>query len=219
MRRGFDVEVGFLDIGRRRIVAAVEPDQQAGVMAEAQHLRTQRGSGDGEVFRGPGLPPFPVIAAAPAEHDEDSILVGKIEEVVGVEFSFEADGVEVQIAHHAELLPQPRGIGAQQHVLRPASAADEDGFAVDAEEAAAAVSCKFRGDFADAELDGLLVHRLPLAAEAHGESLKVRIAHLPGPPELRIMDAQLRELLGGEGDGALFVRGKMHGPLESDAGR
>ena len=85
--------------------------------AQAQHLRTERGGGNGEILRGPVLPLLPVVTAAPAEHDQDSLLVGEMEEGVGFELALEADGVEVHIADQAELVLQAGFIGAQQHVL------------------------------------------------------------------------------------------------------
>jgi len=136
---GFDFEIGVFDVGGRRAVAAVEPDEQAGVVPQAQHLVVQGRGGDGQIGWGPVLPVLPVVAAAPAEHHEDTLLVGEVKELLGFKFAFQANGVEVHLADELELLAQAFGVGAQQHVLRPAGAADEDAFAVDAEESAAVV--------------------------------------------------------------------------------
>ncbi len=161
-------------------------------MAKAQHLRTQRCFGDLQIFRSPGGPFLPVIAAAPAEHDENSLLVGEVEEVFGLELAFEADGVEVHVAHHAELIAQPVAIGAEQHVLRPSGAADEDRLAVHAEEAAAR-GCELGSNFADSELNCLFVRDLALRVGFNGKRFKMRLAHLPGPPELWMRNAQRRK--------------------------
>ena len=93
----FHLEIGFLDFRDRRIVAAIEPDQQAGVMAKAEHLRAQGRCGDGEVLRRPVFPVLPVIAAAPAEHDKNAAFVGEAEKVLGFEFAFQTDGVEIHV--------------------------------------------------------------------------------------------------------------------------
>ena len=53
---------------------------------------------------------------------------------------------------------------------------------------------EFRSDLADSE--STLAHRyVALSGEAHREALQMRLAHLVGPPELRIVDAQGRKLL------------------------
>ena len=69
--------------------------------ANTQHLRAKRCGCDVESSRLPLIPVLPVIAAAPAEHDEDSLLVGEMEEFVGLHLAFEADGIEVHVADHA----------------------------------------------------------------------------------------------------------------------
>ena len=125
--------------------------------------------------------------------------IGEMKELIGFELAFEANGVQVHVAHQAELVAQAVLIGAQQHVLRPAAAANQNALAVHAEETAA-VGREFRGDFADAEVHALLVGHLACDAEAHGEALQMRLAHLVRPPELGIVNAQLRELLGREDD-------------------
>ena len=97
------------------------------------------------------LPVLPVVAAAPAEHHEDALLIGQMEELLGFELAFEADGVEVHVAHHVELVTQALVVGAQQHVLRPACAANQNRLAVYAKQTAA-VGGEFRCDLADAEI-------------------------------------------------------------------
>ena len=61
----------------------------------------KRGRGDGQIVGLSSLPVLPVVAAAPAKHDQDALLIGEMEELIGFELAFEANGVEVHVAHHA----------------------------------------------------------------------------------------------------------------------
>ena len=156
MRVRLDLEIGALHFGRRRIVAAIEPDEQAGVLAEAQHLRAERGCGNGEVLGRPVLPVFPVIAAAPAEHDENSRSSARRKKSSVSSLPSRRMVLRFMSRTRSNLVAQAVLVGAQQHVLRPAGAANENGLAVDAEEAAA-VGGQLGGDFANAEVDALFV--------------------------------------------------------------
>ena len=201
---GLDLQVSLLDVGGRRIVASVEPHQKAGMVTQTKHLRAERCRSDGQVLRRPILPLFPVIAAAPAEHHEDAAFVGKTEELVGLEFALEPDGVEVHVLHEFELVAKALIIGAQQHILRPACAANQNRFAIDAEEAAA-VGGQLRRDFANAVVHALLIGCLAFSVETDGQVLEVRFAHLARPPRLWILYAKGRELLRAEDYGLIFV--------------
>ena len=66
-----------------------------------------------QVFRRPVLPVLPVVAATPAQHHQDALLIGEMKEVFGFELAFEPNGVQVHIAHHAELVAQAGLVGAQ----------------------------------------------------------------------------------------------------------
>ena len=89
-------------------------------------------------------------------------------EVVGFELAFKADGVQVHVLDKVELVAKAAVVGAQQHVLRPARAANENRLAIHAKEAAA-VGCQFGSDFADAEVDALFVGGVPFGGEADCE--------------------------------------------------
>jgi len=92
---GLDLQVGILHVGWWRTVAAIEPHQKAGMGSQAQHLRAQGGGGDGEVLRGPVFPVLPMIAAAPAQHYQNALLVGQMKELIGFELALQANGVQV----------------------------------------------------------------------------------------------------------------------------
>ena len=46
MRVGEDFKVGFFDVGGRRIIAAIEPGDDTGMLAEFHNLVVQRSGGD-----------------------------------------------------------------------------------------------------------------------------------------------------------------------------
>src|SRR3984893_1221102 len=65
----FDVEIGALAVGGRRVVAALEPDEDARMFAEAQELIAERFDRNAAVLVVPLAPFLPSVAAAPARHD------------------------------------------------------------------------------------------------------------------------------------------------------
>ena len=105
--------------------------------AQAVDLIAQRLLGDFKVLRLPARPALPEIAAAPSRHHEDAVVVGEVEELLGLEFAFEADGVQAHVFDVAEFVVQALRIFAQHHVGRPAAAANQNVLAVDVEGASA----------------------------------------------------------------------------------
>ncbi len=156
-----------LDSGGGRLVAAVEPEEHAGMRAQPLDFRAQGSRGDFDVALFPVRPLLPVVAAGPPSHDENALLVGQIEKVVRFHGAFEADRVEVQVAQILKLCLQAFGRFAQEHVRRPASAADQDVFAVDAEEAMA-LRVDVRSDFANAVAAGGVVGFLRASEKPDG---------------------------------------------------
>src|SRR6185503_16791009 len=207
------LEICFFDCRDWRVIAAVEPDKKAGVMTKAEHLRTKRIGGDSEILRRPVLPVLPMIAAAPAKHDQNAALIGEAEEAFGFELTLEPDGVEVHVLHEVELIAQPVFVCAEEHVLRPTGAADENGLAIHAEEAAA-ICGELGSNFTNAEADALFIRGAALYGEADGEAFKVRVAHLARPPELWTLYSESRELLGAEDDCLIFVCCELDGLFE-----
>src|SRR5215831_14381609 len=88
-----NVEIHGLDFGRWRIVAAIEPDKDAGMVAEAGDLLDERGGGDLFGFGSPDLPVLPHITADPARHNEEPEAVGLVKKFVAVGLPFQANGV------------------------------------------------------------------------------------------------------------------------------
>src|ERR1700722_3809072 len=152
----FDVEIHLFDIRRRRVIAAIEPHDHAGMAAQTIDLAAQRLLGDCKILRLPARPSLPEIAAAPSGHDENSVVVGDVEEFFGLQLAFETNGVQAHVFDVAEFIVQALGVFAKHHVGRPAAAADQDVFAVDVKGASTGGGY-FRSDLADAELSLRLV--------------------------------------------------------------
>ena len=98
-----NLDVGSLDFRGRGKIASVHPEHEAGMAAQPQDLRAQRGGGDFKIAGFPLVPFFPMTAAAPTRHHQHAHLVSEIEKLVASEFPFQPDGVQVHVANVAEL--------------------------------------------------------------------------------------------------------------------
>jgi hypothetical protein len=84
--------------------------------------------------RAAGLGPrLPFVAALPAGEYHDAVAVGEVVETLILQLAFAADGVEAEVEDVAELGLHALGVVAQEHVRRPAAAANQHGLAVDDE--------------------------------------------------------------------------------------
>ena len=74
------------------------------MVAQQEKLVMERGisNGFGRVI--PLAPLFPIVTAAEPRHDEDSILVRKVKQMIRTQLPFEAHGVEPHVADEAHLL-------------------------------------------------------------------------------------------------------------------
>ena len=198
-----------LDDRGRRLVAAVEPREHAGMRSQARDLRALGSRGDFDVALLPIRPFLPVVAAGPSGHDQNSLLIGKIEECVRLRGAFEADGVEIQVAKVGELRFQALGRFAQEHVRRPPAATDQDALSVHAKQKMA-LRVNLGRDFADAVTGGCMVR--DDAADRHVEvkMMQGRRAHLMRPPQLGVLDAKFGEIFGPEADSARFAGGERY---------
>src|SRR5208282_2204860 len=99
----------------------------------------------------PLRPMLPVVATAPACNHEDSLAIGFLEKVVGLEFAFQPDRIEPHVLHISELVVNVIGVVSQHHVRRVAAAANQNLLAVYAEYAIAAL-VELRSDFSNSEM-------------------------------------------------------------------
>ena len=72
--------------------------------AESVYLVTQRLLGDLEVFRLPSRPALPEIAAAPPRHHQNSLTVGELIELFGLQFAFQTYRIQPHIFHVADFI-------------------------------------------------------------------------------------------------------------------
>ena len=156
---------------------------------------------------------FPEVAAAPAGHDQNSLVVGEIEEFLGFELAFEADRVEPHIAHVTKFVVQTLRVLAEHQVWSPAAAADEDVFAVHLK-LAAARGIDFRGYLANAEFGFGAIAQGTADIKLHGDWVKVLFAHLRGPPKARVRDHELPILSRSEREVSGFVGIQFYGCVE-----
>jgi hypothetical protein len=192
--------------------------------AQAVDLIAQGLLGDFKIFRLPARPALPEIATAPSGHHEDALVVGDVEKLLRLEFALEPDGIQSHVFHVAEFVAQALGGFAKHHVGSPAAAADENIFAVDMKGASAG-GVYFGSDLANAELRVcLLGHERGIKfflaedidVERQAQPVQFRLTHLRGPPQARIREDELREVVGSEGDVFAFVSGEFNGLLEGD---
>ena len=120
-----DVQINLLDIGRGRIVASIQEDEHARVIAQARDLISQRGGGNVALIAGPILPAFPGVAAGPAGHDENAERVGFFEKFVAVEAALQANGVQAHVAHVAKIGVELCGRPPEEQLGRPGCASNQ----------------------------------------------------------------------------------------------
>src|SRR5712692_5677322 len=183
--------------------------------AQTVDLISERLLGDFKVLRLPPRPALPEIAAAPSRHNENSLAVGEVEKFLGLEFAFEAHGVESHILDVAEFVFEALRVFAKHHVGRPAAAADQDVLAVDVE-GTSADRVQIGSDFADAEVGFSSITDFTVDVKFHGQRIKIRFAHLCRPPQARTGEDELRKLVGYEGDVFRFVGGEFDFLLKFD---
>src|SRR4029077_18621814 len=138
----------------------------------------------------PARPALPEIATAPAGHYQNSLMIREIEELLGFEFAFEADRVQPHVAHVTKFVLQALGVFAEHHVGSPAATTDQDVFAVDVE-GASARGVHFRSYLANAEVALGMIAGLAIDLKCYGQGIKIRLAHLRGPPQTRIGEDEL----------------------------
>ena len=96
-------DVFRFNVRRRRHIAAVQPHQHAGVAPHTENLRAQGCGSDFEIARLPFLPQLPMIAAAPARHNQHALLICEIVELIRLHLSFQTDCVQVHLADVAKI--------------------------------------------------------------------------------------------------------------------
>src|SRR6185312_10515602 len=76
---------------------------------------------------------LPFVATLPARQDQDAVTIGEVVEMLVFQLAFAADRVEAHVADVTELGLHAPGQHTQEHVRRPAAAADQHRLAVEEE--------------------------------------------------------------------------------------
>src|SRR5262249_54385724 len=86
------------------VVPAVDQDEHAGMASQPINLITERLLCNLVIFGGPFCPMLPMITTTPARHDENTALIGEVEEFLGLELAFQADGIQPHVLDVVEFV-------------------------------------------------------------------------------------------------------------------
>jgi hypothetical protein len=100
------------------------------MLPKPEQLIAQRTDRHSFVFIIPFAPFFPGIAAAPAGHQENAFAVSALQKRFILELSFQANRVQTHFLYVAKFRFAPRFVHSEHHVRRPASAANQNWFAI-----------------------------------------------------------------------------------------
>ena len=208
-------KVAFFQARVGNAVAAGEPANQGGVVAQAHHLVVEvadghilgRGVVDAAVAAGfrKAAVVFPLPLAAEAHQGEDALLVAKVVHgVVQAPDVLEADAVEAHIGHQTYLEGQAFRRILHEQVVGPAGGLDEDGTAVE-EKLPMPVCVHNALNITDTERHLLAVGDDSVFLKRHVHVVQLRGAHLARPPDAgvlhRFLHGERAFLAGGQGDG------------------
>src|SRR4029077_13526211 len=116
---------------------------------------------------------FPFVAAHPAGEDHQPRAVREVVEACVLQLALAANGVEPEVQDVAELGLHALGVVAQEHVRRPARAANQDTLAVD-DELPITLLGEAGADAAYAERRAALVRHRTINGSRHGALLERR---------------------------------------------
>ena len=113
---GQDIHEFLLHLGRWRLVAADEKVDDARVAAQLQALRAQGRAGNRMIGGRPRRPLLPMIAAVPAEDDDNARLVEEVVQLVPHQLALQRDRVQPEVIDVLHRRARLRPVGPQQHV-------------------------------------------------------------------------------------------------------
>ena len=150
---------------------------------------------------------------------EDAQRVAELEEVVrfGDAAAPEADEVHARLGRIAQFGPRAFVRRAEHGLRQPVGAADEERPAVDAERARFVRRVGRGGDLPDAEARRDRVAHLTVEFDLQRQVVQFLLPLVQRPPQARVADHELRELLGGEDDLLHLAAVEFHLLLEADA--
>src|SRR3989442_510871 len=77
------------------------------------------------IVAGSMFPMLPMRAAAPSCHDQNSLLIGKIEKIIRLQLALQPDRIQVHVFNVFKLGSESLRIEAQKHIGGPATAAHQ----------------------------------------------------------------------------------------------
>src|SRR5689334_2467547 len=141
------------------------------------------------LLRRPFRPLFPRAAADPACHYQDPEAVRLMEKAIVLVVALETKRVEMHVERIFHLRVLALRLRPEEHVRRPAAAADQNALAVDAEKSAALRS-RLRCDFPNTKTLALLIGDATVLHELDVERVQLWRAELEGPPKPRVREVQ-----------------------------
>ncbi len=201
--QGVDIHLG--DRCRRRVVAADQKTDHGRVVSQQSRLARHRGCGHLLIRSVPWLaarlgPRLPFVAALPAGEDHDAVAIGEVVESSVLQLALAAYGVESEVHDVAELGFHALGIVTQEHVRRPARAANQYWFAVD-DELLIALRGEVGAHAADAERRAGQVRDRAVNRSGHLQTVERMRTHADRPPDLRMFKIETRIAFGGKRHG------------------
>src|SRR5207302_1556518 len=167
------------------------------------------------LLRPPLWPFFPGATAHPTRHDENAEAVRLMPEAIVLVITLEANRVEMHVERIAQLGVLSLRLQTEEHVRRPAAAANQNSSTVDAEEATS-FRCRLGSNFADAESQLLLIQHTTTAHEFERQRVELRLAELEWPPQTRVGETKLRKTVGRDSHQCTVVRPERHRLAEGD---
>src|SRR4029077_13173428 len=152
-----------------------------------------------------------------AGQDHDAVTVGEIVEAVVLEFALTANGVEPKVEDVTELGLHALALIAQEHVRRPARAANEHVLTVD-DELAITLLGEVRADGAYAERRAGLPRDGTINGSSHLQTIERMRTHADRPPDLRMPEVKVRVALGGERYDLRLPGGEVNRSSQRNAG-
>ncbi len=192
--QGVDVCLG--DRGRWRVVAADQKSDDRRVVPQQTCLACHGSRGHLLVRSVPRLaarlrPRFPFVAALPAREDQDAVAVGEVVKELVFELALAANRVQSQVHDITELVLHAFRIVAEEHVRRPARAANQDWLAVD-DKLLIALLSEVRADVTDAESCAGLVGDRAINGSSHLQTVERMRTHADGPPNMGVFEVEGR---------------------------
>ncbi len=172
------------------------------MVSQQTRLARHRGCGHLLVRSVPRLaarlgPRFPFVAALPAGENHDAVTVCEVVEACVLQLALAAYGVEPEVHDVTELGLHALGVVTQEHVRRPARAANQDRLAVD-DELLITLLGEVGADAAYAECRAGPVGDQTINGSRHLRSIERMGAHTDRPPDLRTFKIEARIAFGGK---------------------